>query len=202
MEVKKFLVLGHPRSGTGFMVKLFRQYGYLLGHEVMKKDGISSWMFAVRDNQIFNDGTLNRKNYEFTYVIMNIRHPLDIVISSYYTENTHNLSMKYRRKHVIFDGLNREEIAVKSVLDWYKIIELQRPHLKIFVDQNPEEQLFYFLKRHENIKLEEPIPKIEGKVNQRQHDQFNYSFLKERCNKELLEEFESFCKLYGYELDN
>jgi hypothetical protein len=202
MEKKKFLVLGHPRSGTGFMVKLLRQHGYHIGHEVMGRDGISSWMFVVEDYQVFTDKLLNRKDFEFDYVLMNIRHPLHIVTSSYFTENPNKPSMDYRKKHLELEGLNREEMAVKSVLDWYKCIELQRPHLKICIDKNPEEKMFYFLKRFENINLEAPIPKIEGKVNPRNHANLDYTFLKERCDKSIMTEFENFCSLYGYELSN
>ncbi|MFK4998907.1 hypothetical protein ACI2OX_21260 [Bacillus sp. N9] len=83
MEKRKFLVLGHPRSGTGYMAYLLRQFGYGIGHERMGKDGISSWMFAVNDYQVFADQTLNKKNYTFDYTIMNLRHPIDIVSSTF-----------------------------------------------------------------------------------------------------------------------
>lgn len=201
MEKRKFLILGHPRSGTGFMSILLQRYGYRVGHEWMMEDGISSWMFVVEDNQIFIDRTLNRKNFDFEYIIMNIRHPLDIVSSTYFTENTVKRSLNHRAKFVDMEGLNDVEQTVKSVLGWYRLIEMQRPHLIIHVDRNPEEKMFYFLKRFENYdRLSEPKPKLKKKINTRKHDKLTFSFLKENCRPELIEEFEDFCKLYGYKL--
>ncbi|MCM3735099.1 hypothetical protein M3215_04530 [Bacillus cytotoxicus] len=200
MENRKFLVLGHPRSGTAFMVKLFRQFGYQIGHEIMGRDGISSWMFAVDDYQVYTDHTLNRKNFTFDYIIMNLRHPVNIISSSYFTENPSRISLDYRKKHLNLEGLNRVEVAVKSVLDWYKKIELQRPNLKVCIDKNPEEKLFYFLKRFENKESLLPVEKIEKKVNARNHPDLTFSFIKENCNKDIVLELENFCNLYEYKI--
>ncbi|WP_028402602.1 sulfotransferase family protein [Ectobacillus panaciterrae] len=200
MENRKFLVLGHPRSGTGFMVKLFRQFGYQIGHEIMGRDGISSWMLVVDDYQVYTDLTLNRKDFTFDYIIMNLRHPLDIISSSYFTENPSRVSLDYRKKHLNLEGLNRVEVAVKSVLDWYKKIELQRPNLKVCIDKNPEEKLFYFLKRFENKESLLPVEKIERKVNARNHPDLTFSFIKANCNKDIVLELENFCNLYEYKI--
>lgn len=200
MQKRRFLVLGHPRSGTTFMSELFQRFGYDIGHERMGKDGISSWMFAVDDYQVFPDLTLNRKDYTFDYIIMNLRHPLDIISSTYYTENVFRKSLAYRKKHINLDGLNKVEVAVKSVLDWYKIIELQRPNLIVCIDKNPEEKLFYFLKQFENKESLLPVEKIEEKVNARNHPELTFSFIKENCNKDIVLELENFCNLYEYKI--
>ncbi|QNF28490.1 hypothetical protein [Metabacillus elymi] len=201
VEKRKFLILGHPRSGTGFMVKLFQLFGYDIGHEKMGKDGISSWMFAVEDYQVYCDNTLNRQDFIFDYIIMNIRHPFDIVCSTYYTENIAKESLEYRKKYINFDGLNEVEMAVKSVLEWYKRIELQRPILKVCIDKNPEEKLFYFLKRFENKELIFQNVKIKEKVNARSHPDMDYSFLKANCNKNLMSQLENLCELYEYNIE-
>ncbi|MDQ0200822.1 hypothetical protein [Neobacillus ginsengisoli] len=198
MEKRKFLVLGHPRSGTTFSAKLLRDFGYQVGHEAMKDDGISSWMFAVEDNQVFTSLGLNRKDYTFEYIIMNIRNPVDIITSTYFTENTSKKSMNYRKKYVNFEGLNKVEEAVKSVLEWYKLIEMQRPHLKLFIDKNPEEKLFHFLKRFDNKEGLLPIKKIKKKINARKHPDLSLSFIKENCGEELFSELIHFCGLYDY----
>ena len=200
MEKRKFLVLGHPRSGTGFMVNLLSKFGYGIGHEKMGKDGISSWMFTVDDYQVYSDKSLNRENFAFEYIIMNLRHPIDIISSTYYTENTSGKSLEYRKKHINLEGLNQVEMAVKSVLEWYKRIELQRPILTVCIDKNPEDKLFNFLKRFENEEFLEPIKKIKGKVNVRNHPNLNFSFIKENCNKDIILELENFCNLYEYSM--
>lgn len=61
MEKRKFLILGHPRSGTGFMSILLQRYGYRVGHEWMMEDGISSWMLVVEDNKFLSIVLLTEK---------------------------------------------------------------------------------------------------------------------------------------------
>ena len=206
MRDKKFLITGHPRSGTGFMSRLMKEYGYNVGHERMKSDGISSWMFTVNEDQVFGDRGINRKDFNFNYLIMTIRNPLDIISSTHFTENNiRNLpnrgrSFAFRKKHVDFTGLNQIEIAVKSVLDWYRYIERQRPHLILHIDKNPEDKLFHFLKRHENLPLQRPIPKITFKVNSRKHDRIDFETIQKECSEALVEELKNFCALYGYEI--
>jgi hypothetical protein len=200
LENKKFLILGHPRSGTGFMAKLFGHFGFEIGHEQMRKDGISSWMFTVEDYQVFPDTGLNRKDFSFDYVIMNIRHPLHIVSSTYYTENKFIKSVDFRKKHLSLEGLNDVEMAVNSVLEWYRRIEMQRPNLIICVDRDPEEKLYYFLKRFEHERSVTPVEKIPGKVNARSHPDLCFSYIEKHCRKEIVSNFVEFCLLYGYKL--
>jgi hypothetical protein len=203
---KKFLILGHPRSGTGFMSKLMREYGFHIGHERMKSDGISSWMFTVNEEQVYGDQGIKRGDYNFTYLVMNLRHPIDIISSTYYTENNFNektfkgKSFTFRKKYMDFTGLNELEIAVQSVLEWYRLIELQRPNLVICIDKNPEDKMYHFLKRHENITLSEPITPINQSINSRQHERVDFQTLKANCREELVEQLINFCHLYGYEL--
>lgn len=197
MERRKFLILGHPRSGTGFMSVLFQRFGYDVRHEVLGNDGISSWMFAVNDYQIFTDTSLNRKDFDFDHVIMVLRHPIDIISSTYYTENG---SFDFRNKHVNFAGLTDLEIAVKSVLDWYKIIESQSPVLKIRVDREPELELHQFLTSVENRHMEAPVEKI-GRVNARVHPSMEFSVIADQCGYDLVNELKAFCDLYQYSVE-
>jgi len=44
---RDFLIVGHPRCGTGFTAQFLRQMGLDVGHEADGKDGLASWMFAV-----------------------------------------------------------------------------------------------------------------------------------------------------------
>lgn len=199
MEKRKFLILGHPRSGTGFMAKLFQGFGYDIGHEKMGKDGISSWMFAVEDKQVFGDKSLYRKDFTFDIVIMSMRNPLDIVCSTYYTAS--DLSLIFRKKHINLEGINKLEMTVKSVLEWYKIIESQKPNLKLYVDKAPEKVLSDFFKKIENRHQVAPTKKINNKVNARSHPPMNLSFIKDNCNQNLVDEFVNFCKIHGYKCE-
>lgn len=191
--------MGHPRSGTGFMAELFQQFGYDVGHEKMGKDGISSWMFAVCDKQVFVDTTLNRKDYKFDYVITNVRHPIDIIASTYYTEGAKSLA--YRKKFVPLEGLNEIEMAAKSVLEWYKLIELQKPNLHISIDKSPEKHLLQFLRKFEGNKVQ-PVKEKIRKVNERSHPDITFSFIQANCNKDIVLELVNFCGLYNYDISN
>ncbi|UOQ84350.1 hypothetical protein [Gracilibacillus salinarum] len=198
MEKKKFLVLGHPRSGTGFTAKLLRQFGYDIGHESMGADGISSWMLAVDDYQVFIDPKIRRPDFDFDYIIMCVRNPVDMISSVYYTENLSPYSLNFRKKYVNVDGLNNIEVAVKSVLEWYRLIEKQRPHLKLRIDRDPEVKLHAFLRRFVDPETA-TIAKL-GKVNTRKHNELSLDAIIEHCNPALREELRAFCHLYEYRL--
>ncbi|MDW8518559.1 hypothetical protein [Priestia flexa] len=197
---KKFLVLGHPRSGTGFMSALFNKFGYNVGHETMGKDGISSWMFAVDDNQVYGEIGLTRKDFEFDYVIMNIRDPISIVSSTFYTENTATPSLEYRKKHINLSHVQNEiDLSVKSVLGWYSIIEKQNPDIVIKVDELPEQSLCSFLNLAAELEHSVcPDAVVQRNINGRKHETLSHTDLIQACNKQTVQEFENFCNRYGY----
>ena len=77
---RDFLVAGHPRTGTGYMSSLFRSAGIEVGHEWIGNSGISCWMFATPDGN-YADGprkdikNKSRKDFEFKYIIHNVKNP-------------------------------------------------------------------------------------------------------------------------------
>ena len=198
--MKKFLNIGHPRSGTGFTSKLFKSFGYDVGHEVLGADGISSWMFTVEENQFWGTG-INRKNYEFEHLIMNIRKPLNIISSIFYTENNVPASYNLRAKYIDFTALNDIEKAVKSILEWYKIIQYQNPELILKVDNNPEETLYYYLRYQLKENTKAPTNKLPTNINARRHAQLSYQDITNKCNNQLVKEYKFFCDFYGYAYD-
>ena len=198
--MRKFLNIGHPRSGTGFTSKLFKSFDYDVGHEVLGEDGISSWMFAVEENQFWGPG-INRENYEFEHLIMNIRKPLNIISSIFYTENNVPASYNLRAKYIDFTTLNDIEKAVKSVLEWYKIIQNQNPELIIKVDDNPEKTVYYFLKYQLNENKKGLSNKLPTNINARSHVQLSYEDIKNKCNNQLVREYKFFCDFHGYSYD-
>ena len=85
---KRFLIIGHPRCGTGFMSKWFNYcYNYQIGHEIMGKDGISSWMMTVTDREYPYSNFL-KGDYNFNQTFICIRHPLDAIQSIMNIENS------------------------------------------------------------------------------------------------------------------
>lgn len=81
------LVVGHPKSGTGYMAKLLQAHGLGVGHERMGRNGIASWMFAAVTTSVPHsfDGSA-RALFEFHYVLHVVRHPLPVIASTAYTE--------------------------------------------------------------------------------------------------------------------
>jgi len=84
-----YLFTGSPRCGSGFVVRLFRNCGINLGHEVMKPEGIVSWLCANRHLKTgFEWGYKMYENREdkFDKMIHYVRNPKD-AIPSLYMEN-------------------------------------------------------------------------------------------------------------------
>lgn len=200
MEKKKFLIIGHPRSGTAYMAYLFNLLGFNIGHETMGVDGISSWMFAVKANQVYTDESLNRKNFDFEYIIMNIRNPLKIVSSTYYSENTSKISLSFRRQFVDLANLNNYEMAVKSVVTWYQLIEEQKPDLIIKIDRQPVYRLYDFLASIDDSIQIPPKELSNHKVNTRKHPDLTINTLKENCQQKLYQQFINLYNRYEYNI--
>ena len=153
----KFLVTGHPRTGTYYTSRLFKKYGFGIGHERLAVDGMSSWLHAVTDLKTREMGRLTKKSdlpsryhLEVNHLLLQVRHPQD-AIPSIIVENRGNLSYRYRRFHIynelgidIHDGVNYVERAALSYINWIKIIEAQDPDAILKLEHIEEDlQRFY-----------------------------------------------------------
>jgi Glycosyltransferase family 25 (LPS biosynthesis protein) len=128
---RPFLVVGHPRCGSGYMSKLTTALGLPVGHEKMEQYGISSWMFAVLDENpfAFDKYAAFRNLNHFEYCIHHVRNP-KFAIPSIMRENKYSeISYEFRRKHIKLhfeidmDEANSEiDKAVLSYIYWNKII--------------------------------------------------------------------------------
>jgi hypothetical protein len=120
----RVLVLGHPRSGTGYTALCFRQCGWEVGHEKVERDGISSWMWAVEANAVpWGDP---RGDTLLPEVVLHVlRDPAACVSSVAYTEHG---SEKWRAKWIrIPEGCGSIERAVWSIHGWSRLIESNHP---------------------------------------------------------------------------
>ena len=89
--MKKLLITGCARSGTGYIAKLLSFIGLEVGHERLKENGIVSWYNAEQPDYIYkNKETLmfssGFKNYDLT--IHQVRHPLKVISSMHVTNKT------------------------------------------------------------------------------------------------------------------
>jgi glycosyltransferase involved in cell wall biosynthesis len=206
MPQKDFLILGHPRSGTGYMAQLFTKLGYPVGHEVYGKHGIASWLFAVdvdRYPQFYfvqsgkpsNNPNDTRSDFSYKHAIHVIRNPLDTIASTAFTENTMPESLEFRKKHVAIFG-NALQQATLSYLGWNKLIEAQRPSLTIRVE-DAEEKVVEFLKANEYV-VGEDLKFPQKDINTREHKRVTFGDLKRELHPEVFAELTEFCKKHNY----
>jgi hypothetical protein len=169
---RPLLLVGHPRCGSGYMAQLLRSFGLDVGHGRMGSDGISSWMFAVEDEQNpYAAGPLavSRRDKCFGQVIHFVRDPRS-AIPSIVRENRHSqVSYAFRRKHILATfgidlatGRTAIESALMSYIHWNKLIEAQPVDLRVRIE-DAEETTFTFVKERllvsANTKPGPPPPK-------------------------------------------
>lgn len=200
----KYLIIGHPRCGTGFMSKLFKKNNLEVGHEKMGANGTSDWQYAIQDEKCFPWTKGVRIDYQFDKIIHNIRDPFTAIPSIAFTETPDSgeqswltdsekywtkISEQFRRKYVKFTNTNPFENAARSFLGWNKIIENQNPDLTVRI-----EYAFEDLKELEVI-----IENLgDKKVNSRQHNNMTKSQWNQ-IPKNTINMLEEFCLKYNYE---
>ncbi len=149
--VRDILVAGHPRCGSKYMSKLLQAIGLDVKHESMGEQGISSWMFAVYDenNPWAQDKyAVSRFYTDFDFLIQYVRNPRT-AIPSILVENQYAPdSFEFRKRHIelAFDediSLYQTELekAIISFIRWNQIIQNQNPDLSVKVESCEEEVL-------------------------------------------------------------
>ena len=206
---RDFLVVGHPRTGTGYMSKLFGAAGLNVGHEWIGYHGISCWMFATPDGNYARGprGDIknrSRKHFSFKYIIHNVKHPFTCMSSIVNIENNAKDSYNFRKKYVaIKDSAPRLERAVLSFLGWHEMIEKTVKVDCVIQIENAEEQLREFLESKNipcNYRTNLP-PKDYN--TRRNSSKYNYEpILQSEWNalpQKLKDKLNAFCEKYGYE---
>ncbi len=190
----KYLIIGHPRCGTGFMSKLFKHNGLDVGHEVKGKNGTSDWQYAIVKEKCFPWTTGSRDEHKFDMVIHNVRDPFTAIPSIVFTETPNvgerswrTVSEQFRRNYVQFPDKNVFDNAAHSYLGWNKIIEDQDISNKVVRIENAMQDL--------NGEFTEALN--DKKVNSRKHADMTKSQWLE-ISPEILTQLELFCIKYNY----
>ncbi len=134
---RPLLLVGHPRTGTGFAAELCGQFGLDIGHEDDGNDGISSWMFAVDAEEnpwALSPVARTRRALHWDTLIQVVRDPATAV-PSIMRENRHApASYDFRREHILaetgtdIDSFKSDaDRAVASLCLWNRIIRDQSP---------------------------------------------------------------------------
>lgn len=212
---REFLCVGHPRCGTASMSKYLSTMGHEVGHEHMKRNGISSWMLAVDDiNYPWGDTNIDRKRFYFAHIIHIVRNPIN-AIPSIVLENKHspnNKSYIFRRRHIkrqlnislppakkLINSpeLNQIEVAIKTFIYWNKICEQLNPDIVCKIEDLTPIQRF----NKRNVKTEQIHHNSSKKYGGVVHRKPSISpQIYEKINKQLLKKLNDFCTKYGYPL--
>ena len=194
---KKILVVGHPRTGTGYTAKLLQSWGLDVQHEKMGKDGTSDWSLASGDISLWQD--VNFKDYEWDIIIYCIRDPKESIPSILYTEDKNLNSSNYRVKYGRFSNAHYNPIvnAIRSLTSWDNLINLLNPDFTYKIEDQ-EKELFDFLKSKGLVSVYSN--KVVGKKqNTREHKKWEEMLSEfDAFSKDKLVKLDEYCKRYGY----
>jgi hypothetical protein len=145
MHHRRFLVTGHPRTGTGYAANLLNQLGFDVGHEKAGRDGLSSWMFAA-DAECYpyaEDAVArSRRSLHWDMLLHIVRDPQNAVPSIMRENEWSQPSYQFRRLSILNQvgidldayGSNMER-AVMSLVGWNKMILEMKPDFWFRLDE-------------------------------------------------------------------
>ena len=200
-ESKKILVVGHPRTGTGYTAKLLQSWGLDVQHEKMGKDGISDWSISFKERSIWQKVHYNE--YDWQLIIYCVRNPKDTINSLIFTEDIHeNASFKTRAKFYRMPTAYDAKVnAITSISEMDKIIKLNFKNVFVYRIEEDSKLLFDYLKSNNiDVTWDESI--IGVPQNTRQHKICNIveEFPKATRWSYLKKEINHYCEAYGYPL--
>ena len=204
------LGLGHPRTGTRLTAATCLSLGLDVGHEALGKDGIVSWLLIKQSGPYPFMPANVKKRPKYKHLVYNVRNPIHTIPSIVYTENTHPISMKFRKK-LFKHSANHLENTIDSILYFDNVITTLKPSIAFKVEEI--EKLEDFLKINYSCKKKENIVnficKADDKwnytedlntvINKRKHDDFDSLLTKYTVSDMHKDKINSFCKKYQYE---
>lgn len=191
---------------------LFQQLGFDVNHEKLGRDGVSSWLIAVKDLNTPWGEKFASYYLQFKFLILYVRHPQD-VLPFIVLENEIERSFNFRRGHIIrkldfdIDEFNSPlEKAIASFLGWNKIVELRSPDLIVKVEDCVTD-VVDFVTQHslavlpdnisDNIMVDTHINNSLKKFSQPKPE-FSVNDYK-NIDTDLRVGLLNFCKAYGYD---
>ena len=211
-----FMILGHPRSGTGYIAKLFSSLGVEIGHEGIGKHGVSCWTFVAEKANHLHGGSgkmgkiakVSRQDFNYKHLVHIIRNPFDVINSVYYTESV-PYSQVFRLLHALpristdFRVKKKEHKenlsdSILSVVRWNNMIESMNPDA-LFKVESCEEEVTEFLEA-QGYKLKKE--KVFGNKHYNTRKASSENKLKisdyDCIEPEVLEELNTYCQKHNY----
>ena len=213
----RFLVTGHPRSGTEYTASLFTQLSQRIGHETLQSHGMASWMHAVNDQNtpLMQNDTVKshphcRGDLSVEHLLLVVRDPIE-VIPSIMIENRNDKSYRYRRFHIFHQcGVDLDnfqcpiECSVASYLYWLELIVRQNPVAILRIEFIEQDIKSFF----QLLGLPFTASDIEKQKLKRNATSARYGIEKMKVGRDdllsidqaLLEKLRVFCAEYKYKL--
>lgn len=204
------LGLGHPRTGTRFISAKCLSLGLDVGHEALGKDGIVSWLLVKQKGPYPFMPSNVEKRPKYKHLVYNVRNPIHTIPSVVYTENTHPISLNFRKK-LFQHSDNHLENTIDSILYFDDIISNMKPNITFKVEEI--EKLEDFLHKNYTCHKKENIvhfncvadaawnytEDLTTVINKREHDNFSSLLRKYSVSNMHKDKINSFCKKYQYE---
>ena len=218
-----FLIVGHPRCGSGFSSYYFNLLGIKACHEQTKDlnftgyKALSSWAMTIvhtpDDNISPRFGQFGadwRRNITYGTKIVYLRNPFESfksIIDENTNEIANNFSIKIRNAY-IKKKLNKNilvynthiEKAIASYLFWYELLLNDTENLFFFRIEHDLEKLQEYLKKEHKCQLNDVSgADVNNQVNSKPNVRTNLT--KEHysnVNKDLMKSLNDFCVKYGY----
>jgi hypothetical protein len=184
---KKYVILGCPRSGTGYASMLFKYNNIQVNHEILGSDGISSWCLfpSLPDSKLYGPSlneVINEFNMDSIEFIHLHRHPLNVISSLQTISNT---SWNYINKCLnLSPELDKLTRSIEFWVNWNLSIENITSNLISIED----------LSTHYKLNI---YPNKKYNSRAAQYENFNINQLKESNSFPKLKKLS---KKYGYVL--
>lgn len=203
------LILGHPRSGTGYMAKLFSSFGIDIGHEFIGKNGISCWTFLIPNanhmhGQDMSIKDKSRQNFTFNHVVQCVRNPINCINSVFFSESgekSHSRIFRSKYNSYIDQSDPLIDQVICSITGWNKMIEDLNPSAT-FKIENCESEVKKFVCMEMDfsnlITSESNLP--PKNYNARKHDKLTYEEIKKMALPKSLSLLDEYCDKYQYSL--
>ena len=156
----RIIILGHPRSGTGYAAEVCKAAGLNVGHERNGRDGISSWMWVAKKSEVPWGHGYTEEEDEDTIVVYILRDVNDTVASVFHTEW---LSAEWRAKEIGTSESHLKTLdgAHHSIYEWYRLAHRNWPNaIDVCIEDFAE-----FVRTLTGADFQDPAPH-----NKRDHD--------------------------------
>lgn len=198
--MKRFLILGHPRSGTLYMTYMFERVGLHVGHEideahVLKIHGVHThfdgYVTGVWKNMDYAPGAVD-------VVLHMTRHPIGVISSCRRAQGRLGHAIIKRFRPDLMKGL-RKDLLYRMMLSWLVFTD----HADIFASYHFQLEQAHSKFKHicHNI-LDVPVrkgPAMMQRVNVTRHKDYTWEELA-LCDKGLTDRIQEKCVNYGYPL--